>query len=297
MFYFVALVGVLLAVAALVGTMASSAATGKADLAADPASSASTGKAGFPASLASSAQGPTASSAQAPIGGSANCASIDRYHLEKQMNHRAAAILAACGRARATSMSFSALDELTPSSPHVYGGPDKNLIAGFLQTFPNVTQSEVQVWANGNTVMAAYNDSTGRNASPVCIRGQLRARPTGARRGRTRTPSAALRAGGRTPGDPTIVYDAMHSVWVAVFLAGGGTPSCGGQGLGVWRSTDDGATWTIGNCAHVGNSDDRESMCGRQQPGESLLRPDLRDMERLRRGVRASTPCSPPTGA
>ena len=52
----------------------------------------------------------------------------------------------------------------------------------------------------------------------------------------------------------------MHSVWVAVFLAGGGTPSCGGQGLGVWRSTNDGATWTIGNCAHVGNSDDRESM-------------------------------------
>ena len=99
----VTLVGALVAVAALVGTMASSAATGKADLAA------STGKAGLPASLASAAQAPTRSSAQAPIGGSANCASIDRYHLEKQMNHRAAAILAACGRAPATSMSFSAL--------------------------------------------------------------------------------------------------------------------------------------------------------------------------------------------
>ena len=58
------------------------------------------------------------------------CASIDRYHLEKQMNHRAAAILAACGRAPATSTSFSALDELTPSSPNVYGGGDKNLIQG-----------------------------------------------------------------------------------------------------------------------------------------------------------------------
>jgi hypothetical protein len=67
--------------------------------------------------------------------------------------------------------------------------------------------------------------------------------------------------GGRVNfGDPTVVYDAMHSVWVAGYLSSGGAPSCGGQGIGTSRSTNDGATWTVGNCAHVGTSDDRESM-------------------------------------
>ena len=50
------------------------------------------------------------------------------------------------------------------------------------------------------------------------------------------------------------VYDAMHSKWIAVFLASG----CGGQGLGVWTSND-GVTWGTGPCAHSGGSDDRES--------------------------------------
>jgi len=192
------------------------------------------------------------------------CASIDRFQLEKQMNSRASQILAACGRAPGKSSapeksSFSALDRLTPSSPDVYGGPDKNLISGGPETFPNVTQSEVQAWANGNTVMAAYNDSTGRNASPVCIAGGSRSTDGGTTWANIH-PFCAAPGGRGNFGDPAIVYDAMHSVWVAVFLASGGSPNCGTQGIGVWRSTDNGATWTVGNCAHVNSQDDRESM-------------------------------------
>ena len=55
-------------------------------------------------------------------------------------------------------------------------------------------------------------------------------------------------------GDPVVYYDIEHSKWVAIFLASG----CGGQGMGVWFSTD-GITWTVGPCAHSGAGDDRES--------------------------------------
>ena len=101
------------------------------------------------ASLASSA--PTRSSSQ--------CANIERFHLEKQMNQRAAEILAACGRyssrAADTQSTFSTLARLS-QSPNDYGGTDVNVITGGEGASPQVTQSEVQVWAQGNTVVAAY---------------------------------------------------------------------------------------------------------------------------------------------
>ena len=102
-----AMVGALVAVAALAGSMASSAASGNNN--------------GLAASLASSA--PTRSA-------SSQCASIERFHLDKQMNQRAADILAACGRyssrAPDTRATFSALARLS-SSPNDYGGTDVNI--------------------------------------------------------------------------------------------------------------------------------------------------------------------------
>ena len=103
------MIGALVAVAALAGSMASSAASGNNNRLA--------------ASLASSA--PTSSSSQ--------CDTIERFHLEKQMNQRAADILAACGRyssrAPDTRATFSALARLS-SSPNDYGGTDVNIITG-----------------------------------------------------------------------------------------------------------------------------------------------------------------------
>ena len=124
-----AIVGALVAVAALAGSMASSAASGNNNR--------------LPASLASSA--PTSSSSQ--------CANIERFHLEKQMNQRAAEILTACGRyssrAPDTRANFSALARLS-SSPNDYGGTDVNIITGGEGVSPRLTQSEVQVWSQGN---------------------------------------------------------------------------------------------------------------------------------------------------
>ena len=98
------------------------------------------------------------------------CASIDRYHMEKQTNFRAEEILAACGRgpARAPDDSvFTSLGQLS-SSPSDYGGTDVNLITGGEGAFPKVTQSEVQVWAQGTTVVALFNDT---RTSPACYSG------------------------------------------------------------------------------------------------------------------------------
>ena len=100
------------------------------------------------------------------------CASIQRLGIEKQMNVHAAEILAACGRvpasSRSSSAQFSSLRLLNPSSPSVYGGPDVNEITGGEGTFPHVTQSETQTWAQGNTVVTTYNDS---RTAPNCYSG------------------------------------------------------------------------------------------------------------------------------
>ena len=181
-----AMVGALVAVAALAGSMASSAASGSDNRLA--------------ASLASSA--PTSSSSQ--------CATIERFHLEKQMNQRAADILAACGRyssrAPDTRATFSALARLS-SSPNDYGGTDANTItAGGEGAFPKVTQSEVQVWAQGNTVVALFNDT---RTSPACYSGgsystnggatwtNLNSRPFCSRTSGPRRQGAHLRRPGR----------------------------------------------------------------------------------------------------
>jgi hypothetical protein len=191
------------------------------------------------------------------------CASIDRLGLEKQMNARAAEILVACGRAPSgtsrvdsSGSAFSALTQLV-RRPNVYGGTDKNLVTGGEGVFPHVTQSETQVWAQGNTVVAIFNDSKDvapppPPAPPVCLASGAYSTDLGV----NFTNIHPFCTGhGTNYGDPGVVYDVAHAKWVAVFLATG----CGGQGLGIWTSPD-GATWTAPSCAHNGTADDRESI-------------------------------------
>ena len=185
---------------------------------------------------------------------SSNCANIERFHLEKQMNAHAAQILASCGRSKAGSQahstSFSSLGLLAPAT---YGGPDVNEITGPPSgegAFPHVTQSETQTWAQGNTVVTTMNDS---RTAPSCYSGGSYSIDNGV----TFIPlnTRPFCSGhGTGYGDPVVVYDQAHAKWIAVFLASG----CGGQGMGVWSSVD-GITWTTGSCAHNGGSDDRES--------------------------------------
>jgi hypothetical protein len=183
------LVGALVAVAALAGSMASSAAPGQAKLA---------------ASLANTA--PTRVTA-----GDGVCATIDRNNVEKQMNARAGEILAACGRAPsrpANDRLFTALGQLS-SSPNDYGGTDVNVITGGEGASPKVTQSEVQVWSQGNTVVAAL-DEPEHEAVLYGPRHRLR-RPGRLLRHRALEVGRDLpRLRLRRPGDRRLVLDRRH---------------------------------------------------------------------------------------
>ena len=189
------------------------------------------------ASLAIVLTGAIAAGASAGKSAQGACATIAKYQLQKQTNSHAAAVLAACGRTPASqsqlNSNFSSLAHLS-RTPQDYGGTDVNLITGGEGSFPHTVQSETQVWAQGNTVVSAYNDS---RTAPGCYSGGSYSTNGGSTW--TNLNTRPFCAGHGTGfGDPVVVYEVMHSKWIAVFLASG----CGGQGLGVWTSND-GITW------------------------------------------------------
>ena len=104
-----------------------------------------------------------------------DCSRIEELGIDKQENLRAGAIMIACGEAEGGAASplgafFQAIQKL--STPDL-GTTDVNLITG-TETSPNITQSETFTAANPdnpNQIIVAYNDSRGRNASPIQISG------------------------------------------------------------------------------------------------------------------------------
>jgi hypothetical protein len=105
-----------------------------------------------------------------------DCAKIRELGIDKQENLRVGAIMIACGEAEGGSASpgdaFSQfVQELL--QPSAYGTTDVDLITG-AESNPNVTQSETFTASNPdnpNQIVVAYNDSRGRNASPINISG------------------------------------------------------------------------------------------------------------------------------
>ena len=96
-----------------------------------------------------------------------NCADLASYGIEKQMNPRAAAILARCEPGKDSQLppkttdpreNTSAPTTGNASSPLAIGGTDKDidLPEG---TYPNVTQSTSKSWAHGNVIIVAYEDA------------------------------------------------------------------------------------------------------------------------------------------
>ena len=101
-----------------------------------------------------------------------------------------------------------------------------------------------------------------RSSSPTTIPEPPRANYSGASfssdGGTTFTrlnPSPFASGHGTNFGDPVTLYNKPTGTFFAIFLATG----CGGQGIGAWKSTDGGVTWSVGACVHNGSSDDRES--------------------------------------
>ena len=192
-----------------------------------------------------------------------DCSKIEELGIHKMENFRAGAIMLACAADWASGPSsvgafFQRIGQavkklLVP----LYGAGDINLI-NHPETSPNITQSETFTWANPDNpqqVLSCYNDSRGRNASPINISGCSVSTDGGA------TFDRLTLASGQSPfsntlGDPVVFYNRPTSTWFTVWLDGG----CGGQGLGGYKSTtpSDPLSWTH-YCIHSGGSDDRES--------------------------------------
>src|SRR5690349_2617642 len=93
---------------------------------------------------------------------SAPCSPAAKHALAMQTNVHAAQVLAACngapaGQSARTGTAFSSLSQIAPNRPDL-GGADVDAVLPD-GSYPNVTQSETQAWAQGNTVVVAYNDS------------------------------------------------------------------------------------------------------------------------------------------
>src|SRR4029077_14225463 len=107
-----------------------------------------------------------------------DCSTIYQKGIDKQENMRAGAIMIACGQtAGGSTAATSATSTLGPVgqilqnllAPLAFGAGDVDLVTG-TETSPNVTQSETYTTANPdnpNQIVVAYNDSRGRNASPI----------------------------------------------------------------------------------------------------------------------------------
>jgi hypothetical protein len=207
-----------------------------------------------------------------------NCADISSKHIDQQTNIRAGLIMQKCGfgsNATKSGDNSSAASANSGNSPRsnagtgigvlnqltspLLGGTDVDVILPD-GTPPHIIQSEDMTWANGSTVVTNYNDS---RSAPSCY-GNLSYSTDGGSTFQHGNPSGFLCSGhGTNYGDPIVVYNAALSTWYAGDLATG----CGGQGVGLWTSTD-GANWSVGACAaniSAGNGD-RESMWADNNP-------------------------------
>ncbi|TMB72394.1 MAG: exo-alpha-sialidase [Deltaproteobacteria bacterium] len=189
-----------------------------------------------------------------------DCSKIHELGIDKQENMRAGAIMIYCGEAQGGAASpvhsFSRLVQ-TLLTPLAYGTTDVDLVTGS-EISPNVTQSETFTASNPdnpNQIVVAYNDSRGRNASPINISGASVSTDGGNTFTRLTTGSGQSPFS-NTVGDPVILYNRPTGTWFTVWLDGG----CGAQGLGGYKSTtpSNANSWTH-YCIHNSNNDDRES--------------------------------------
>jgi hypothetical protein len=202
-----------------------------------------------------------------------DCSRIKQLRIDRQENLRAGAIMIFCGLSEGGKPSphSKAFSKLVHNlmAPLVFGATDVNLITG-TESFPNVTQSETFTTANPddpNEIVVAYNDSRGRNFTPINISGASVSTDGGT------TFTRLTKANGQSPfdntfGDPVVLYHKPSGTWVTVWLDG----ACGGQGLGGYRSTtpEDPDSWTH-FCAHNNGSDDRESGWADNNPSSPFF--------------------------
>ena len=201
-----------------------------------------------------------------------DCAKLREMGIDKQENFRAQALMIACGEAEGGSASaFGKVVQAVKKlfAPLTFGAADVDLVTG-PETPNNITQSETFSSVNPdnpNEIFVAYNDSRGRNASPINISGASISTDGGTTFTRLTT------AGGQSPftgtvGDPVALYNKPTGTWFTVWLDTG----CGAQGLGGYKSSTpaNAASWTH-FCVHSSGSDDRESGWADNNPASPFF--------------------------
>src|SRR6266536_711099 len=197
-----------------------------------------------------------------------DCSKIHELGIDRMENLRAGRIMIACseaegGSASTTSPLTNAVNQAIEKvlAPLAYGAADVDLI-NHPETSPNITQSETYSLANPdnpNQILVAYNDSRGRNVTPINISGASYSSDGGLTFDRLTDPARGNQSPfGGTEGDPVALYNRPTGTWFTVWIDTG----CGGGGLGGYKSTTpsdpSAASWTH-FCVHSGSSDDRES--------------------------------------
>jgi hypothetical protein len=185
-----------------------------------------------------------------------DCSKIHELGIDKQVNLRAGAIMTFCGEVEGglafPAGTFSRLVQKL-LQPVAYGTTDLDLITG-TETYPNITQSTTFTAGNPDNplqIVVAYNDSRGRNVTPINIAGASVSTDGG------NTFTRLTTATGQSPfpncGSPVIVYNKPSQTWFIACLDEG----CGG--LGGYKSTTpwDSNSWTH-YCIYTADPD-RES--------------------------------------
>src|SRR6476659_6973363 len=205
-----------------------------------------------------------------------DCSKIEELGINKMENFRAGAIMIACGAAEGASSGSSVSGFFQRVAQGVkkllvplYGAGDVDVI-NHPETSPNITQSETFTTVNPDNpqhIVSAFNDSRGRNASPINISGASVSTDGGA------TFDRLTKANGQSPfagteGDPVILYHKPSQTWLTVWLDTG----CGGQGLGGYKSTTpwDPNSWTH-FCVFNEGSADRESGYADNNPSSPFF--------------------------
>src|SRR5437867_7206231 len=153
-----------------------------------------------------------------------DCSKIHELGIDKQENMRAGAIMIACGEAQGGSASpFRAFAQLIQNllAPLAYGTTDVDLVTG-AETSPNVTQSETFTASNPdnpNQIVVAYNDSRGRNVSPINISGASVSTDGGTTFTRLTNPARGNQSPfAGTEGDPVVFYNRPTGTWFTVWI-------------------------------------------------------------------------------
>src|SRR5438552_18360828 len=198
-----------------------------------------------------------------------DCSKIEELGINKQENFRAGAIMIACAADGASGPMGGFFQRVGQGVKRIllplYGAGDVNLI-NHPETSPNIVKSEQFTTVNPDNpqqIVVAYNDSRGRNASPINISGASVSTDGGATF--DRLTCTVIQNGcttiGQSPfsgteGDPVILYNKPSQTWFTVWL----DTACGGQGLGGYKSTTpwDPTSWTH-FCVFSEASADRES--------------------------------------